>query len=370
MIVFAHLLNDRSGSPKVLATLVQHLAARGVAMELYVGSSSSGWLSQLPVPTLGYWYRRGSHRLITLLTYALSQCHLLLRLLLRRGVPGDAIVYVNTLLPFGAALYGRLTGRQVVYHVHEVSISPAPLRIVLVALARWTASHVIYVSQFTRQALLIEGVPATVVHNALDQPMLDRAAAAPVYQVRRDGVFRVVMLASLRDYKGIPEFVALARAFASRPDVEFHLVGNEEAAAAARYLGGFSLPQNLRVHGQTSDPAAFYERASVVVNLSRVDQWVETFGLTLLEAMAFGVPVIAPPAGGPREFVRDGVNGFMVDSRDQAVLVSCLTRLLDDEALCLQLSRQARATAGEFSAERFTTGILTALRPLQQGSDS
>lgn len=360
MIIFAHLLNDRSGSPKVLASAISALCAGGESARLFVGSDGAGCLDEAGIPITRYWYKRGSHRSITLFTFFFSQWCLFWRLLFTRGLPRDTVMYVNTLLPFGAAIYGVLTRRTVIYHLHEVSVSPAPLRWFLVAVARFTADRLIYVSDFHRESLPIPHVSAVTVHNSLDEGFLQRAAKCD-YVHRRDGVFNVLMLASLRDYKGVPELMQLAREVESRPDIHFHLVVNDDNTEIHRYFQGNLLPQNLKVYPRTSDPGAFYARASLVLNLSRPDQWIETFGLTLLEAMAYGVPVIAPPVGGPVELVRDGHEGFFIDSRDSVKLASRVLQLADDLSLCLNLSSAGRARAADFSPSAFAQALRNAL---------
>lgn len=359
MIVFAHLLNDSSGSPRVLCSTIAALR-HGPSARLFVGSDGDGPLSQAGIPITRYWYRRTGYRLLTLVTYLASQLFLLLKLLGDRGIDGHAVVYVNTLLPFGAALYGRMTGRRVVYHVHEISISPPPLRWWLLGIARLTSSLNIYVSDAHRASLPIPGVPSRRVHNALSAGFAERARRA-AYAPRRDGRFVVLMVASLRDYKGVPELLALCESLAGRADIDFELVVNDEQPAIERYFRGRAVPEKLRVHPRVADVAPLYAKASVLLNLSRVDQCVETFGLTILEAMAFGVPVIVPPVGGPTELVDDGVEGCRVDSRNIAKLAQRVTALADDPSLCQRLSAAARARAALFSEEAFARGIREAL---------
>jgi glycosyltransferase involved in cell wall biosynthesis len=359
-IVFTHLLNDRSGSPKVLASAIAGLLAGGAKGRLFVGSDGDGCLSDAKLPITKYWYRRTPHRPLTLLTYLFSQAALFIRLAASGTVPRHAVLYVNTLLPFGAALYGMVTGRRVVYHLHEVSVSPAPLRWLLVGIARVTASRLIYVSEFHRKCLPIPSVPAVTVHNALDQGFLELAANSG-YHHRRNGVFLVLMLASLRDYKGVPEFLSLAAQFEARSDVAFRLVANEDESAIARYFDQRDRPANVAIFPRTSAPEEHYAAASVVVNLSRPDQWIETFGLTVLEALAFGIPVIAPPVGGPTELISDGQEGFLVDSRDGTTLVQRVRQLLDDPALCMNLSTAARQRATHFAPAAFVHGLRCAL---------
>lgn len=359
MIVFAHLLNDNSGSPRVLLSAIQ--AAGNVdSMRLFVGSGGNGVLSQAGIPVTRYWYRRTGYRLLTLVTYLASQVLLLLKLLGGRGIDRHAVVYVNTLLPFGAAIYGRLTGRRVVYHVHEISISPAPLRWWLVGVARLTSSLNIYVSDAHRAALPIPGVPSRRVHNALSAGFAERARRAE-YTPRRGGRFVVLMVASLRDYKGVPELLALCESLAGRIDIDFELVVNDEQPEIERYFRDRALPGNLRVHPRVADVTPFYAKTSVLLNLSRVDQCVETFGLTILEAMAFGVPVIVPPVGGPTELADDDVEGYRVDSRDIDRLARRVVALADDPALCERMSEAARVRAALFTEEAFARGIREAL---------
>lgn len=361
MIVFCHLLNDSSGSPKILAEVINGLQGQSDEFRLFVGSDGSGFLDSLGVRVVRYWYKRTPYRFMTLCTYLMSQLSLLIRLLRTRDIPSDALIYVNTLLPFGAAIYGLLTGRPVIYHLHEVSISPAPLRLFLTAIARSTACRLIYVSDFHRSSLPIPGVPASTVFNALAASILSKANESQ-YRPRKDGRFRVLMLASLRDYKGVPEFIELAKRLVDRKYIEFDLVANDDGDAINRYFKSIILPSNLTIHPRTADTASHYSNASLVMNLSRPDQCIETFGLTLLEAMAFGIPVIAPPVGGPLELVTEGQEGFLIDCRNGEALAEKVCQLADNDALCFRLSAAARIKAMQFSPLAFARMLRSLLK--------
>lgn len=363
-LVFCHLLNDASGSPRVLRGTIKALTdAPGRAM-LFVGSQGRGVLESCGIPISRYWYHRSRFRVVTLCTLLLSQICLLFALLRQRHIAKDAVIYVNTLLPFGGALYGKLTGRKVIYHVHEISIEPKPLRLFLCAIARWCSAYNIYVSKSHAEALPIAGVPVVQIYNALDEDFTAIAAQAS-YRPRQDGIFTVLMLASLRDYKGVPEMVALAAALATREDVRFELVVNDDQAAIDAYFAGKTLTSNLRLHPRTDNPAMYYQRASLLLNLSRIDSWIETFGLTVLEGMAFGIPVIVPPIGGPAELVNDGQQGFLLDSRDAALLKQRTLALADDAALCMSMSEAARRRAQQFSKEKFSQALRELLEKLK-----
>ena len=102
-----------------LSSVVTALGRGGDRLRLFVGSDGSGCLDEAGIETTRYWYRRMPYRLLTLITYMGSQLSLLTLLFRSRDIDRKALIYVNTLLPFGAALYGWMTRRPVdVYKRH------------------------------------------------------------------------------------------------------------------------------------------------------------------------------------------------------------------------------------------------------------
>jgi len=59
----------------------------------------------------------------------------------------------------------------------------------------------------------------------------------------------------------------------------------------------------------------------------------ETFGQTLQEAAASGLPVVAPAAGGPLDLVADGVTGFLVPPSEPGAFTAAVARLAADPAM-------------------------------------
>jgi len=359
MIVYCHLLNDRSGSPMVLRATLDALNAREDGV-LYVGSQGRGVLDEAQVTTRRYWYRRSRFRIVTLFTYCASQLALYRALSRARGIPADATIFVNTLLPFGAMLWGKRTGRRVVVHVHEVSITPVLLRRFLTGCAGRCASQLLYVSSDHRARLPIVGPPSRIVPNPVS-PALAARAGNCARRPNPTGVFNVLMLASLRGYKGVEEFMALAAALRLRGDIAFTLVLNAEPKDARAFAARHPGASNVTIHPRTDDPAYFYEHADLVLNLSRVDQWIETFGLTLVEAMTFGIPVIAPPIGGPAEIVTHGREGYSIDSRDGGALRDAVISLVDTPEIYATMSLAARTRAKDFTFDAYAKSLRAAL---------
>jgi len=358
-VVCIHLLNDYSGSPRVLAQVIALLRRNGIEVDLCTASSDApGFLSGLDVTYRWIPYRRSSNRYLTLTSYLYSQFRLFVLLLgyRRKG----AVFYVNTLLPFGAGLAGRMLRKKVLYHLHEASLRPAWLKKFLLAVAHRCATREVFVSRFLLDAESVPGTEALCVHNALS-PEFGEAARRFVRPPVERGPFRVVMICSLRDYKGIPEFLEVARLLSPRREVQFDLVLNAGRQEVDRYFAARPATPNVRVTAAVTDVRPFYERASLLVNLSRPDEWVETFGLTLLEAMAYGVPVIAPPVGGPVELVEDGASGYLIGCHEVKRIAAAIERMASSPALQAALGEGARRRAALFGRAKFEQGILDAI---------
>jgi glycosyltransferase involved in cell wall biosynthesis len=129
------------------------------------------------------------------------------------------------------------------------------------------------------------------------------------------------------------DYPDLLRSLATSRDVEFrHTVSDSELPILYRSARVFVLPSVERTcYGK-----------HVAVS--------ELLGLSLLEAMASGTPVIASAVGGVPEIVREGVTGFLIPPGDVGALRDRLSTLLADPALANRLGANARADV----LERFT----------------
>lgn len=78
----------------------------------------------------------------------------------------------------------------------------------------------------------------------------------------------------------------------------------------------------------------------------------ETLGLVVLEAMASGLPVIASPAGGVRDHLKDGKNGLAYGEGDTGAMAQAMVKLAGDWTLTQRLSRGARRTAEALTWDR------------------
>ena len=131
------------------------------------------------------------------------------------------------------------------------------------------------------------------------------------------------------------------------PDWHLDIFGDgnrEPYEALATDLGIDS--DRYTLHGPTNDIRQEYQNSSLFVFSSRF----EGFGMVLVEAMACGLPVVsfACPCG-PRDIVKDGEDGLLIENGHVDALVDGMMRLMGDDAL-----RQQMAKAGAENVKRFS----------------
>lgn len=200
-----------------------------------------------------------------------------------------------------------------------------------------------------------QGVSAERVHqipNGVDVEHFRPATAAERAQLRRklaltDG-FVAVYTGRLVTYKGLP---ALLRAWRSlqQNGLTATLVlvgeGGADIHACERELREFVRDSNLATSVRFAGPVpdvADYLRAADCFVFPTMD---EAFGLSLVEAMACGLPVVSTNVGGIRDFLVDGHNGIVVPPGDENALCTAIRRVAAGGAEIEAMARGARDTA-------------------------
>jgi phosphatidyl-myo-inositol dimannoside synthase len=180
----------------------------------------------------------------------------------------------------------------------------------------------------------------------------------------------VVSVARLSRHKGIDTALqALARLRSRYPDLRYAVVGSgeeqEALAAEARDLGVADRVRFL-TDVPDGDLPALYNTAEVYLGVSRLmEQRVEGFGISLAEASACGVPVVAGRSGGIPAAVRDGETGLLVDAERPEAVAEALAGLLDDPGLRARLGAAGRrAVESHYNWDRVTGDLVRIGREL------
>ena len=122
-----HLLNDYSGSPKVLRQLAKGWIQNGIECHIVTCGGREGFLSEIEGASYHhYWYKFAQNPVLRLFFLMFSQLSLIIKMIAL--IKKDDVVYVNTVLPFGAGILGKIIGCKVIYHIHETSIKPRILK--------------------------------------------------------------------------------------------------------------------------------------------------------------------------------------------------------------------------------------------------
>jgi glycosyltransferase involved in cell wall biosynthesis len=214
-----------------------------------------------------------------------------------------------------------------------------------------------------------------VLYNALDTTefapgfaegeQLDRLAGlSPAIP----GTVRVGLVATYARWKGQPVFLqAAARLLRARstPAVRFYLIGgpiyqthgSQFSEAELRNLAvALGVQDHVGFIGFRQSPAEMFRCLDIVVHASTQP---EPFGLTIIEAMACGRPMVACSAGGAKELFRDGHDAVGVRPGDVGELAAALHALIDRPELRHQLGENARRSVlHRFDSSRLGTEIL------------
>ena len=356
-IVCFHLFNDYSGSPQVLRTVIEGLLERGYHIDLV--TSRGGVLDELAgkenLQMRQYNYRFARNKFIRSMRYAWVQLQVFF-IALGYMFKKDTVIYINTILPVGAAIGGRLACKKVVYHYHENAKAKSTAYRILAKIMQLIASEIICVSQYQR-SFLRRKRRVSVIPNALNKRFTAKLKPDSERAFENQ---RVLMLGSLKEYKGTKEFIAIA---GKMNKYNFELVINDSQENIDQYLNENRIipTENLTIHPQQDDVTPFYSRASLVLNLSNKRLFIETFGLTALEAMTAGLPVIVPTVGGIAEMVTDGENGYKIDSQDCEEVKKCIENILRNKDVFVNLSNNALAKSRLYDAVRMIDNIATIL---------
>jgi glycosyltransferase involved in cell wall biosynthesis len=255
---------------------------------------------------------------------------------LRRELRGAEVVHCHqyyALPTFLAALFGHRQGSRVfVSDLGGGALTPG----FHIDQSRWITGY-LPISKYAARALPGRPRPTRVIYGGVD---LDRYPARAAHG--HDG--SAVFLGRLLQHKGIHFLIAGLPA-----GMTLHVVGSALDPIYLERLHGLATGKDVRFHHGPPDAAviAILQRAMALVHPTPVDAAGsaganELFGLTLVEAMACGCPVIASRAASLPEIVEHEQSGLLVAPNDPQAIGRALLRLRDEPGLWPRLASAAR----------------------------
>jgi GalNAc-alpha-(1->4)-GalNAc-alpha-(1->3)-diNAcBac-PP-undecaprenol alpha-1,4-N-acetyl-D-galactosaminyltransferase len=189
----------------------------------------------------------------------------------------------------------------------------------------------------------------------IPNPVSTICDGSPHTSTGHDSTYTIVAMGRLVRQKGFDLLLeAFARCAEKHANWSLVIIGEgpqrESLQAFASDLG---IAGRVRLVGQCYDPATILKAADLFVLSSRY----EGFPNALLEAMACQLPVVSTDCsgGGPREIIRNGVDGVLVPSEDVTALADAMDRLIANADERRRLGRRALEVIERFSLERIMT---------------
>ena len=117
-----------------------------------------------------------------------------------------------------------------------------------------------------------------------------------------------------------------------------------------------AIDEAISLHGKQANVSTFYQKNALYIHSATS----EGFGLTQVEAMAAGLPVIALDAGGNRDIVQNGINGYLLpQGTSPQIFAKKILSVWHDKELLALLRQGAIKTAAEFDIKPYCKRLLT-----------
>lgn len=259
-----------------------------------------------------------------------------------------------------------LTNRKCVTHLHSpilrdfVDLRRGRINEIIDSLTRPIAAHYIAVSHSLRKEMIKSGFPSykiSTIHNGLD---LDSLKSSVIKNSKNRGIreeynitgnaFIIVLIALLRPRKGVEVIIkAMKLILRHFPDLHLLIVGSDDISEAPEYGNGLrrltsehSIESNVTFTGFRDDVPAILSQCNLMVLSSLFG---EGLPMTVLEAMAIGVPVVASRVEGIPEVIEDGVNGFLVNPGDVEQLANRIIEVINNPNLLRNVKDEAQRRA-------------------------
>ena len=121
--------------------------------------------------------------------------------------------------------------------------------------------------------------------------------------------------------------------------IRFLLAGDgPEKEGITSLIREYKLEHAFRLLGFVDDMKGFYQRLDLYINTSLH----EGLPMGILEAMSYGIPVIAPKCGGLPEMIDNGIEGFLVEGRNSKVFAEKCLQLFSDKELYIKMCEASR----------------------------
>jgi glycosyltransferase involved in cell wall biosynthesis len=176
----------------------------------------------------------------------------------------------------------------------------------------------------------------------------------------------IVFVGRIRPVKGVPYLIeAMSLIRRKNKSCRLMLVGYGDEENINALIKKYDLTDCVSFVGKVSnEDVPGYLIASDVFVLPSL---YEGFGIVILEAMAAGLPVISTNVGGPPDIIKDGVNGYLVGTKNSEQIADSVIRLLDDDRLREKMSESNITEVKKYGWESVAKQVESLFKPRIKG---
>lgn len=207
-----------------------------------------------------------------------------------------------------------------------------------------SVSHIVSVSKSCLDSLgsrdeFIDCTKLSFIHNGIKDPLINKKSTV----IEKNSPQYCLMLATYETRKGHSFLLHAFKLFIKDfPNVLLHIYGHgkpHEIQRVADEVKKMDLEPNVKLHGFVSDTSELIAGASILLVPS---QAYESFGLTIIEAMALSTPVIATDVGGMPEILAGSNAGYVCSREDPFEFAAAMKQIIGDTSLAHNLGQNGR----------------------------
>jgi glycosyltransferase involved in cell wall biosynthesis len=279
------------------------------------------------------------------------------------------LVYTNTVTCIEGALAARMTHTPHIWHIHESILGNTELRPLIPfhfysIIVNILSNAIIFCSTILAKSYPLPTKKTNIIYNGLPFPPTFNKADAHDAITKYLGINPtqkiVAVVSALQPRKDHFTFLTAAHEVVKEnKDVVFLIVGsgaNSYTDLIKKKIESLGLASSVKLTGWWSEDKIYDLLAGIDVLVVSSEQ--ESFGLTIIEALAVETPVVSTRCGGPEEVIQEGVTGLLVKVKAPNELAKAVIHLLDNPEFARELGVAGRQDVlSRFSVEHYVAGI-------------
>ncbi|MDD5687076.1 MAG: glycosyltransferase [Elusimicrobia bacterium] len=228
--------------------------------------------------------------------------------------------------------------------------------------SRWkykSVNKIIAISEGVKKVLLEDRIPEhkiSVVYSGVDLKRLENVSGDYLYEEFKIKKGQVIVgtVGALAGHKNYKNFIKSAEIVKKViPEAIFFVVGKGELEQELKeYARELNMSDSIIFTGFRNDIPQILSIFTIFV----LSSYKEGLCTSIIDGMASGLPIVATDVGGVGELVNNGVNGFLVPSRNPELLAEKIIKIIKEKDLWKKYSEASKIKSKEFSKEKMVDG--------------